>query len=104
MRRPVVNATDAALVIGNEAYSSAARVPYAGRDATAMAEWLEYSLGIGDNVRKLSDVPVEVMLDELSRQLSKVQPGGKLWFYFAGHGIADPATQGRVLLGSDANP
>lgn len=68
-----------------------------------MAEWLEYSLGIGDNVRKLSDVPVEVMLDELSRQLSKVQPGGKLWFYFAGHVIADPATQGRVLLGGDAN-
>jgi hypothetical protein len=93
---------DVAVVVGNEQYSYAPAVPYARRDAQAVRDFLVYTRGIpAERIHHLNEASREEILQAIDRALEDLEPGGVLWFYFAGHGVADPATQERLLLGSD---
>jgi len=96
--------SDAAVVIGIEDYAFLPDVPYAERDAFAVADTLKLSVGIDRNhVTVLTQNPSrEQMVRALREASEQAGSDGTVWVYFAGHGAADPASGDRVLLGVDA--
>ena len=84
---PAVPATQArrlALVIGNDAYQSVAKLQNARTDARAMAEALGRT---GYKVRLRTDLGERAMKDELRAFKAEIQGGDEVLFYFAGHGV-----------------
>jgi hypothetical protein len=73
-----------ALVIGNDAYQSVARLQNARTDARAMAEALGRT---GYKVRLRTDLGERAMKDELRAFKAEIQGGDEVLFYFAGHGV-----------------
>ncbi len=94
---------DAALIVGIEQYFVAAPVPHAVHDAAVTYDLIVHTIGVPrDRVELLTaNVNKEAMLAAWARTLDAVEPGGVLWFYFAGHGAASPSTGERLLLGDD---
>jgi hypothetical protein len=94
---------DAALVVGIEDYAFLPDVPFARRDAAAVADLLVHTRGVPpDHVVRLDGGSLEQLRAGLDRARAALGPGGTLWVYFAGHGAADPRTGGLVLVGDDA--
>jgi len=94
---------DAAVIIGNERYVYAPEVPFAERDSDLVYDYLVYTRGVhASRVTLLQTTSREKILAALADGASAVGRDGILWVYFAGHGIADPETGERTLLGSDA--
>ena len=94
---------DAAVVIGNEAYTDIAAVPYAAADADAFRAFLLYTRGVApERLQVLDDATPRQMEKAVERAAGEVGPGGVLWVYYAGHGAAHPVSGERVLLGKGA--
>lgn len=96
--------SDVAVVIGIEDYAFLPDVPFAERDAQAVAETLTRSMGIDrSRVTVLTQSPSrEQMLRAIAEASQSAGSSGTVWVYFAGHGAADPTSGERVLLGVDA--
>ena len=97
-----------ALVIGVEKYRQTVGADFARRDATVFREYARKRLGVSpENIALLLDedatkANLEVELkDRLPR---RVRSGDEIVVYFAGHGLADPATRQPYLLPADGNP
>lgn len=96
---------ESAVVIGIEKYYVIPDVPHAKRDASAFYDFLVYTRGVpGGRVQLLTEGSREHILAAVDRAASEAGRGGRVWIYFAGHGIGDPATQERLLLGDDVRP
>ncbi|GEM_PF-2414260 len=97
---------DTAVIIGIEDYAFVNDVPYARRDAAIVRDWLIYTRGIAaDRVQWLGDgAGREQILAAVSAAAAQTPPSGTVWIYFAGHGLVDPATSERVVLGDDVRP
>jgi hypothetical protein len=105
---PAPNPRRWALVIGVEKYRQTVGADFARRDATVFREYARKRLGVPpENIVLLLDedatkANLEVELkDRLPR---RVRAGDEIVFYFAGHGLADPATRQPFLLPADGNP
>ncbi|MBT3222914.1 MAG: caspase family protein [Proteobacteria bacterium] len=93
---------DAAVVIGIEKYVSLPAVPYARKDSRAVKEHLVHVRGVTEEkVHLLKEPNRDEILAALEQATKQVQPGGTLWIYFAGHGIASPVNGSRLLIAGD---
>lgn len=96
-----------ALVIGVEKYRDAAAPPGARSDAQQFAALAKTTLGVpADHVilaldDRASKSDIEKHLSWLS---SNVPTGGRVYFFFAGHGAPDPTSQSAFLLPYDGDP
>ena len=98
---------DAAVVVGIEEYPQISSVPFAKADSKAFYDWLRTS-GIANpaNIYLLQDWEAERadILSALKEAKQNVGPGGRIWFYFAGHGIAHPNTGKRLFVMGNGGP
>ncbi len=93
---------DAALVIANEDYAFLPDVPYAARDAEAVAHTLIAARGIPpERVRVLHGANREQLLEAFDA-VSATVTKGTMWLYFSGHGAASPSSTEPLLVGDDA--
>lgn len=96
-----------ALVIGIEKYRDAAAPPGARVDAQRFAALAKTTLGVpADHVivaldDRASKADIEKHLSWLS---SNVPSGGRVYFFFAGHGTPEPTSQSAFLLPYDGDP
>lgn len=95
--------TESAVVVGLESYPFlGAGVPFATRDAQAFADLMVYTRGLPQaRVQLLTHGAREQILAAVDRAVAETPAGGTVWFYFAGHGAANPQTGDRALLGDD---
>jgi hypothetical protein len=98
---------DAAVVVGIEEYPQISSVPFAKADSKAFYNWLRTS-GVADpaNIYLLQDWEAERVdiLEALKDAKKNIAPGGRIWFYFAGHGIAHPNTGKRLFVMGNGGP
>lgn len=100
--RGAPHAGDAALVVANEDYAFLPDVPYAARDADAVAHTLIAARGIPpERVRVLHGANREQLLDAFDAVAAEVTDG-TLWVYFSGHGASSPSSTEPLLVGDDA--
>ena len=94
---------DAALVIAIEDYAAAGEIPGALDNARAWMSWLDSGHGV-PLVKPLfnQQAAKESMLAEVSRIASAVQPGGRLWVVYIGHGAPSESGDDGLLVGWDA--
>ncbi|MDD6778522.1 MAG: caspase family protein [Bacteroidales bacterium] len=96
-----------AVIIGNENYSSVAKVPFAANDAKVFAEYCTKTLGLpAENVSIYTDVTFGKLLGAISRMknIADAYDGDiNLIFYYAGHGIPDDASKQAYILPVDAD-
>lgn len=109
LRTGAVAQSDAAVVIGNEDYVDIPDVPYASADAEAFRAFLLYTRGVPqERIHMLTDASPAQMREAVKAASAEVEVGGRLWVYYAGHGVAHPETRERLLLGVaarlDPNP
>lgn len=99
-----------AVIIGIEKYQRTVAAPFARRDAYIVHEYVRKLLGVpAENIFLLVDEEATgnalkvVLEDRLPR---RVQPGGQVFVYFSGHGLADPDPRARrpYLLPADGDP
>jgi hypothetical protein len=99
--------SDAAVVVGIEDYPQISTVPYAKADSKAFYNWLRSS-GVADpgNIRLFNDFEGERqdIINALVEAKKDVGPGGRVWFYFAGHGIAHPNSGERLFVMGSGGP
>lgn len=94
---------DAALIIGNEAYTSLPQATWAQQDASSFKDWSELTRGVTPSRRAvLTNADANTMSRWLKKMRWKARPGGTVWVYFAGHGAIDDSGR-QVLLGTDAS-
>lgn len=96
-----------ALIVGIEQYRDAPRAPGAAADARAFARVALTTLGIPEaHVRvavddRASKADIE---SHLAWAVSNVAAGGRLYFFFSGHGAPDAAHGTPYLFPYDGNP
>jgi hypothetical protein len=96
-----------ALVVGVEKYRDAPATPGARTDATRFAQLVTTTLGVpSDHVlvaldERASKGDLDKHLDWLTKN---VTAGGRVYFYFAGHGAADAGNGSAYLMPHDADP
>ncbi len=99
---------EAAVVVGVEEYPFfPTGVRFAHDDARDVARFLDEARRIADErLHRLYQTPTAILRDDvlhaLRRAAQAVGPGGRVWFYFAGHGVLLPS--GRALLLPRATP
>ncbi len=86
-----------AMVVGNDAYTSATKLRNARNDATSMAKELQ---GAGFKVTTVLDATRDKLNDELDGFLRRVEKGDEVVFFFSGHG-SQPPQMGPFLLPVD---
>ena len=95
------------VIVGNEDYSNEIEVPYARNDAWAFRQYAQRTLGIPEkNIRSLENATYGQMLtaiDWLSNVIKAFDGEAKAIFYYAGHGMPDPATTSAYLLPVDGS-
>jgi hypothetical protein len=96
-----------ALVIGIEHYRDVPGPPGARADAQAFAALAKSSLGVPDaNVQTAFDD--HAAMSDIDKQLQwlkgNVQQGGRIYFYFSGHGAPDATNGTPYLLPYDGDP
>lgn len=97
-----------AVIIGIEQYRRAPSVTFAARDAIAMREYAIKLLGVPlDQVFYLADdqatrSEIQVILEDRLQQ--RVQPGDRVYVYFAGHGVPEVRDGTPYLLPADGDP
>jgi len=96
-------AKDAALVIAIEDYAFAQDIPGAVSNGKDWALWLGNTRGI-DLVKHLFNhqATKESMLSEVRRVASRVEPGGRLWVIYIGHGAPSESGDDGLMVGVDA--
>ena len=104
MRTGLSASGDAAVVIGVGDYPRLGpgfKVDYAEEDALAFNDFLIYTRGVPSNrVHYLNALAGKEEIAKTFKNAAS-QATGTLWFYFAGHGAADPKTKEQVLLPAD---
>ncbi len=96
---------DVAVVVGIEDYWQVSDVPGAVGNALAWVRFLRQDVGVPQRRIKMllnSDATaesIEKVVDEASKE---VEPGGRVWFVFIGHGAASKDGKDGVLVGADA--
>jgi hypothetical protein len=96
-----------ALVVGVEKYRDAPAVPGARLDATRFAELAKTTLGVPDDhiVVALDERASKGDLDKhLDWLKGNVPSGGRVYFFFAGHGAPEAASSSAYLMPHDADP
>ena len=96
-------AKDAALVIAIEDYFVAQDIPGAIDNGRAWLNWLDDGHGAG-MVKPLFNQQAtrSTMLTEVARAAAEVQPGGRLWLVYIGHGAPSESGNDGLLVGVDA--
>ncbi|MBN2799011.1 MAG: caspase family protein [Deltaproteobacteria bacterium] len=93
---------DAAVIVGVEDYAFIGDVTHASADARAVYNTLLYTRGVpAQHLHLLDGGSREQILQQLEEAVTQVGEGGRLWFYFAGHGAASLVDGERMLLGDD---
>ncbi|NOY26274.1 MAG: caspase family protein, partial [Oligoflexia bacterium] len=94
---------DAALVIGIEDYAFAQDLPGARQNALDWMQWLQKTRGV-PVVKPLlnNNATKEEILDAAAKVAGLVQPGGRMWVVFIGHGAPSRAGDDGLLVGVDA--
>jgi hypothetical protein len=101
-RRPA----DYALVVGIERYRSEPAAAAARGDATTFADLARTTLGLSaDHVRQaLDDRATKADIEtEIAWLANSVGKGGRVYLYFAGHGVPDPSDGRPYLLPYDGS-
>jgi formylglycine-generating enzyme required for sulfatase activity len=96
---------DAAIVIGIEKYVFVDHVPGARENAAAWQEYLTETRGVPpERVTLLRDeeASVEDIRKFVAQKAAQVDPGGRLWFVFIGHGAPSKDGSDGFLVGMDA--
>lgn len=96
-----------ALVIGVESYKNAPRVAGARADAERFADLARRSLGVpAAQVRVLLDEKADKLGFELNIEWLKINVprGGRVYFFFSGHGALRRQTMTEHLLPQDGDP
>jgi hypothetical protein len=107
MRPGQARANAYALVVGVEKYRDAPATVGARADAMRFAELAKTTLGVpSDHVlvaldERASKGDLDKHLDWLS---GNVPSGGRVYFFLAGHGAADPGSSSAFLMPHDADP
>lgn len=85
-----------ALLIGNDAYGGANRLPSCVNDAKAMSAWLQTVGYEKERVRLLTDATRSKIIEGLEELLTEVksQPHQQVLFYYSGHGMQLPDDDG----------
>ncbi len=94
---------DAALVIAIDDYAFAQDIPGALDNGRAWVSWLKDGHGV-PLVKPLfnQQAAKETMKEEVAKVAARVQPGGRLWVVYIGHGAPSEAGDDGVLVGVDA--
>lgn len=96
-----------AVIIGNESYQGAIKVPYAENDAKTFAAYCEKTLGLPKrNIRIYTNATYGTMVNAVSRikGIATVYKGKlNIIFYYSGHGIPNENTHEAFLLPTDAD-
>ena len=103
-----VNSNTFAVVIGNEDYMIADKVPFATNDAEVFAKYCNLTLGLPDkNIRTYPNATLATIRRAIRdiRSIVKAFHGKELnvIFYYSGHGIPDDKTFNAYLLPVDAD-
>lgn len=96
---------DAAVIVGAENYLMVSKVAGARRNAEDWQSYLSGALKVpSEKVFLLRDneATLEKMKRYASRAASQVEPGGRLWFVFIGHGAPSKDGDDGLLIGVDA--
>jgi hypothetical protein len=99
-----------AVIVGIEAYrENLPAATHAEKDAAVFAEYAKTTLGVPEaHIRVLTGqragrADLASMIEEWLPRNAK-QPGGKVYFFFSGHGAPDPETGDAYLVPYDADP
>lgn len=107
VQRGAPQPTAVALVVGIEKYRELSSPSGARSDAQRMGHVFGNTFGIPEvNVRVITDdratkSDIEKSLDWAT---AVVKPGGRIYFYFSGHGAPDPTTGTPYLVPYDGDP
>lgn len=97
-----------ALVVANENYKYAAKVPAAYADGQTFSEYCKRTLGIPENNIELCvDATLADIRIAMNRLESKAQAFGsdsEIIVYYAGHGVPDTKTNEAYMLPCDGSP
>ena len=95
------------VIIANENYKSVASVPYALNDGRVFAKYCQRTLGIpAQNIKVHENATKNEMtmaLAWLKNVCEKYEGEASVIFYYAGHGIPDPANLAPYLLPTDGS-
>lgn len=97
-KQPIAHGKRVALVIGNSAYSNAAKLNNTVNDANSMAETLK---NLGFDVMKLTNASYEQMKNAVYSFGDKIQEVDVCLFYYAGHGLEVDGTNYLVPVDAD---
>ena len=94
---------DAALVIAIEDYAFTADIPGAAQNGRDWVSFLDEAVGVG-LVKPVFDSAAtkETILEHAATVAGQVEPGGRMWLVFIGHGAPSPDTSDGLLIGADA--
>jgi formylglycine-generating enzyme required for sulfatase activity len=96
---------DAAVIVAIDDYSFVTDVPGAVDNGRAWLRFLREDIGVPTRrIKPLfnSRATVENIEDEVKAMTAEVEPGGRLWFIFIGHGAASMDGKDGMLVGADA--
>lgn len=99
--------TALAIVVGVEQYHTLPNASGAAADARSFAQLARVSLGLTDaHIRLVVDSQATKggieRLIEWAR--TTVQPGGRIYFFYSGHGAPDASTRASYLVPADGDP
>jgi formylglycine-generating enzyme required for sulfatase activity len=96
---------DAAVVVAIDEYSYVTHVPGAVDNGLAWVRFLSEDVGVPTRrIKPLFNnrATRESIEDEVAAMAAAVEPGGRLWFIFIGHGAASTDGTDGLLVGMDA--
>jgi len=94
---------DAALVIGIEDYAFAQDIPGARENALAWMNWLKEARRVPLVKPLLNEQATKEGIAQAAAQVAaRVQPGGRLWLIYIGHGAPAEGDDEGLLIGVDA--
>ena len=95
------------LIIANEHYQQVAAVPYALNDGRILAKYCQRTLGIpASNIKVHENATyndIRLAIEWLKNVCEKYEGEASVIFYYAGHGIPDPADKSAYLLPVDGD-
>ncbi len=104
-----INPSAVAIIIGIEDYKNTFVAPYAGNDALAFYDFVNFSLGVPEENIKLlmnDNAGRTSTLKTLAKWLPKMVKEDKsdIYIFFSGHGLASDDGEELYLLPSDGDP
>lgn len=101
------NANTFVVIIANETYKTVASVPFALNDGRILAKYCQRTLGIpASNIKVHENATyndIRLAIAWLKNVCEKYEGEASVIFYYAGHGIPDPADKSAYLLPVDGD-